>query len=75
MEEQNGIDEEKVFIDSLKQLELQGLRQDYDKLTRELNDAPPAEVPLILKKQMENLEARKKLDIRYNKDIFLEVET
>ncbi|MDX9779430.1 MAG: DNA primase [Candidatus Neomarinimicrobiota bacterium] len=75
MEEQNGIDEEKLFIDSLKQLELQNLKLEYDRLTRELADASSAEIPLIVKKQMENREARKKLDIRYNKDIFLEVET
>lgn len=74
MEEQNGINQETVFIESLKQLELQNLIADYDALTEQLRQAAPEAVPEILKKQMENLAERKKLDIRYNKNIFMEVD-
>jgi DNA primase len=74
MEEQNTGDQERVFIESLKQLELQNLKDAYDSLTEKLKHASSGEVMNILKKQLENLEERKKLDLRFNENIFTEVD-
>ncbi len=74
MEEQNTVNQEQVFIESLKQLELQILKDNYDRLTTALRTASPAEIPDIMKKQMENLEDRKQLNTLYTEDIFREVD-
>lgn len=74
IEEQNTMNRETIFVESLKQLELQMLREKYDDLTEELKHADPEEISGIMKKQMENLEARKRLKLLYTAEIFKEVD-
>lgn len=59
-----------LFIESLKQIELQYLKNEYNQLTEELQDADMATAKTILKKQMENLQDRKNLSIAFTEKIF-----
>lgn len=74
MEEQNLKNQEKIFVESLKQIEMQMLKDEYNELTEQLRSASPNLVPEIIKKQMENMQARKQLDNQYTMDIFREIE-
>ncbi|MDZ7820853.1 MAG: hypothetical protein U5N26_03000 [Candidatus Marinimicrobia bacterium] len=51
IEAQNSLNQETIFVESLRQLELQVLREKYNALTEELKKADPSEVPGIMKKQ------------------------
>jgi DNA primase len=74
MEEQNPKNQEQIFIESLKQIELQMLKDEYNELTEKLRSADPETIRDIMKKQMENIQARKQLDSQYSIDIFRELE-
>ncbi len=74
IEAQNSLNQETIFVESLRQLELQVLREKYNALTEELKKADPSEVPGIMKKQIENLEARKRLKLLYTPEIFKEID-
>lgn len=74
MEEQNPKNQEQTFVESLKQIEMQMLKDQYDELTEKLRSAAPEEIPDIMKKQMDNMQARKQLDAQYTMDIFREIE-
>ena len=74
MEEQNLKNQEQIFVESLKQIEMQMLKDAYNELTEELRNAAPGEISDIMNKQMENIRARKQLDSQYTMDIFQEIE-
>jgi DNA primase len=74
MEEQNLKNQEKIFVESLKQIEMQMLKDEYNDLTEQLRSAVPEDIPEIMKKQMDNMQARKQLDNQYTMDIFREIE-
>ena len=74
MEEQNLKNQEQIFVESLKQIELQMLKDEYNELTEQLRSATAEEAPEIMKKQMENMQARKQLDNQYTMDIFREID-
>ena len=74
IEEQDPVNQETVFVESLKQIELQMLKEKYDALTEDLKRAPASEVPEIMKKQIRNLEDRKRLNSLYTADIFREAD-
>jgi hypothetical protein len=74
MEEQNLKNQEQIFVESLKQIEMQMLKDDYNELTEKLRSATAEEIADIMKKQMENIQQRKQLNNQYTMDIFLEIE-
>ncbi len=74
MEGQNSINQEMTFVESLKQIELQILKDEYNQLTEQLKIVSPTESIDIIKKQMENVKAQKQLDILYTGEIFKEVD-
>ena len=74
MEQQNLKNQEQIFVESLKQIEMQMLKDEYDDLTEQLRSAAPENTPDIMKKQMENIQARKQLDSQYTLEIFQEIE-
>jgi len=74
MEEQNLKNQEQIFVESLKQIEMQMLKDEYNELTEQLRSASPESIPDIMKKQMENIQARKQLGNQYTLDIFKEIE-
>lgn len=74
MEEQDLKNQEQIFVESLKQIEMQMLKNEYDELTEKLRSAEPEDISDIMKKQMENIHARKQLDSQYTMDIFREIE-
>ncbi|MEA2077217.1 MAG: DNA primase [Candidatus Marinimicrobia bacterium] len=74
MEEQNLKNQEQIFVESLKQIEMQMLKDEYNDLTEKLRSAEAEEIPDIIKKQMDNMKARKQLDSQYTMDIFQEIE-
>ena len=73
MEEQNLKNQEQIFVESLKQIEMQMLKDAYNELTEELRNAAPEKIPDIMNKQMENIRDRKQLDTQYTMDIFQEI--
>ena len=73
MEEHNLDNQEQIFLESLKQIELQMLKDEYDELTERLRSASNDEISEIMKKQMANMNARKQLNVQYNMDIFREL--
>ena len=74
MEEQDLENQEQIFVESLKQIEMQMLKNEYDELTEKLRSAKPEDIPDIMKKQMQNMHARKQLSSQYTMDIFREIE-
>jgi hypothetical protein len=50
------------------------LKDEYNDLTEQLRSAVPEDIPEIMKKQMDNMQARKQLDNQYTMDIFREIE-
>ncbi len=74
IEEQNLKNQEQIFVESLKQIEMQMLKDDYNELTEKLRSATAEEIANIMKKQMENIQQRKQLDNQYTMDIFQEIE-
>jgi DNA primase len=74
MEEQNLKNQEQIFVESLKQIEMQMLKDDYNELTETLRSATAEEIADIMKKQMENIQQRKQLNNQYTMDIFQEIE-
>ncbi len=74
IEEQNLKNQEQIFVESLKQIEMQMLKDGYNELTEKLRSATAEEIANIMKKQMENIQQRKQLDNQYTMDIFQEIE-
>jgi DNA primase len=74
MEEQSPENRERLFLESLKKIELQALKDEYDRLTEQLKEAMPDDVSDIMKKQMDNLNARKRIPLTYTEEIFKEPE-
>lgn len=70
MEDQNPENQKELFVESLKQIEMQMLKDQYNMLTEKLNAAPQEEINVIIKQQMANMQARKQLGTLYNQSLF-----
>ena len=70
MEDQNPENQKELFVESLKQIELQMLKDEYNLLTEKLNEAAADEINVIIKQQMANMQARKQLGTLYNQSLF-----
>jgi DNA primase len=70
MEDQNPENQKELFVESLKQIELQMLKDEYNLLTEQLNEAAADEINVIIKQQMANMQARKQLGTLYNQSLF-----
>ncbi len=70
MEQYDEENQKALFVDSLKQLELQMLKDDYNILTEKLRSVPSEEMVDIMKAQMKNMHARKHVNKIYNDSIF-----
>ena len=73
MEQYGDKNQKALFIDSLKQLEMQMLIDQYNILTEELKTAEQQDIIDIMKKQMKNMEARKHVNEIYNESIFKDI--
>lgn len=73
LEEYDDKNQETLFIESLKQLEMQLLKDEYDSLTERLRTAPKEEIILIMKEQMKNMQNRKHVKEIYNESIFKDI--
>jgi len=65
-------DQEKLFLESLKQLEFQTLKDEYNSNCLVLNTSTPEETNKLLKRNNEIEAIRKKIKLEYNDDIFKE---
>lgn len=73
LEEYDANNQKTLFIDSLKQLEMQLLKDKYDILTEQLKTAPAEETITIMKQQMKNMQNRKHVNSIYNESIFKDI--